>query len=150
MPGIKKIHRVSHAACDMFDLVADVEKYPEFLPMCENLSIRSRQIIGERERIVADMSIGYKLIRETFTSQVSLDKPGLEIEVRYIDGPFRYLENNWKFNQWDEDISEINFAVDYEFKSRALGALMGNMFELVFSKFTAAFESRANEIYGRR
>ena len=150
MPSFSKIHKVDHTAEDMFDLVADVECYPEFLPMCENLVVRSRRQKGERERIVADMSVAYKFIRESFTSQVTLDRPALSIDVQYVDGPFRYLENQWQFEQLEGHQCNVHFAIDYEFKSRALGLLLGNMFELVFSRFTRAFEERADQIYGRK
>ena len=93
------------------------------------------------------MSIAYKFIRESFTSQVTLNEPQLKLEVQYIDGPFKYLENDWEFKDIGKFKSEIYFDIDYEFKSRTLGLLMGNMFELVFSKLTRAFEKRADEIY---
>ncbi len=147
MPKFSKIHKVNHCASDMFKLVADVEQYPQFVPMCEKLIVRSRRKIGERERILADMSVAYKFIRESFTSQVTLNEPELQLEVQYIDGPFKYLENNWVFKDIGDSTSEIHFTIDYEFKSRALGLLMGSMFELVFSRFTRAFEKRADEIY---
>ncbi len=133
----------------MFDLVADVEKYPEFLPMCNKLIVRSRRRNGKRERIVADMGVAYKFIRESFTSQVTLDHENLVINVEYIDGPFRYLENKWNFIDTGEASCEINFAIDYEFKNRAMGMLMGAMFERVFSRFTSAFEKQADKIYGK-
>lgn len=132
----------------MFKLVADVENYPQFVPMCESLVIRSTRTNDEKQRILADMCVAYKFIRESFTSQVTLDNNNLKVDVHYIDGPFRYLENNWRFTDIDDERSEIEFKIDYEFKSRALGLLMGSMFELVFSRFTSAFEKRADEIYG--
>jgi len=147
MPKFSKIHKVDHRATDMFELVADIEQYPQFVPMCQRLVIRSRREKGDMERILADMSVAYKFISESFTSQVTLNKPKLEIEVEYIDGPFRYLENQWRFIELDNGGCEIHFAIDYEFKSKMLGRLLGSMFELVFSKFTAAFEKRADEIY---
>lgn len=150
MPKFDKIHRVNHSARNIFDLVADVESYPKFLPMCSALVVRSRRKIDQRERIVADMSVAYKIISETFTSQVTLNPDDLVIDVQYIDGPFRYLENRWSFKELDNQTSEINFSIDYEFKSRALGLLMGSMFELVFSRFTTAFEKRADEVYGSK
>jgi len=148
MPKFSKIHQVGHRAEDMFALVADIEQYPQFVPMCQKLVIRSRREKGDRERLLADMSVAYKFISESFTSQVTLNKPKLEIEVEYIDGPFRYLENQWRFVELEHNNCEIHFSIDYEFKSKMLGRLLGSMFELVFSKFTAAFEKRADEIYG--
>ena len=148
MPKYNKIHRVNHSASNMFELVADVENYPQFVPMCEKLVIRSTREIGERKRILADMSVAYKFIRESFTSQVTLNQPGLKVDVQYIDGPFRYLENKWYFENLGPNNCAIHFDIEYEFKSRALGLLMGSMFELVFSRLTSAFEKRADQIYG--
>jgi coenzyme Q-binding protein COQ10 len=149
MPKFSKIHQVGHRAEDMFELVADIDQYPQFVPMCKKLVIRSRRQKGDRERILADMSVAYKFISESFTSQVTLNKPKLEIDVEYIDGPFRYLENQWRFVELEHNTCEIHFLIDYEFKSKMLGRLLGSMFELVFSKFTAAFEKRADEVYGK-
>jgi coenzyme Q-binding protein COQ10 len=135
----------------MFDLVADVERYPEFVPLCKALKVRSRNTDGEgRETLTADMTVGYKLIRETFTSRVTLDKPNLRVRVEYIDGPFSRLENVWTFkDEPDGECSRVSFFIDYEFKSRTLGALMGSMFDAAFRKFASAFERRADAVYGR-
>jgi coenzyme Q-binding protein COQ10 len=94
------------------------------------------------------MTVGYKLIRETFTSRVALDKPALKVRVEYIDGPFSHLENIWTFRDEPEG-SRVGFFIDYEFRSRTLSALMGSMFDVAFRKFARAFEERANEVYGR-
>lgn len=131
----------------MFDLVADVERYPEFLPLCEALTVRSRREKGGNEILVADMSVGYKSIRETFTTQVMLRRTENIIDVKYIDGPFRYLENRWTFIPQGEEACDVVFFIDYEFKSRLLGGLMGSMFERAFMKFSAAFETRADRVY---
>jgi coenzyme Q-binding protein COQ10 len=132
----------------MFDLVADVERYPEFVPLCESLRVRRRSQSGEGiESLVADMSVGYKAIRESFTSRVTLDRARLRIDVEYVDGPFRYLENRWVFRSKSGG-SEIDFHINYEFRNFALGLLMGAMFDRAFRKFTTAFEERAREIYG--
>jgi len=148
MPQFETIRRVAHAAPDMFALVADVEKYPEFLPLCEGLSVRSRRERDGRTLLVADMTVGYKAIRETFTSQVHLKPDELTIDVKYLDGPFKYLSNIWRFDPQGEKACEIHFFIDYEFKSRILGAMMGAMFDRAFRMFTDAFEKRANVIYG--
>jgi len=98
VPSFRSERRVRHTAQEMFDLVADVERYPEFVPLCTSLRVRSRKPEGEgRETLIADMSVGYKLIRERFTSRVTLDRPQLRVEVRYVDGPFRHMENLWTF-----------------------------------------------------
>ncbi|TIT57943.1 MAG: type II toxin-antitoxin system RatA family toxin, partial [Mesorhizobium sp.] len=134
---------------EMFALVADVEAYPQFLPLCEALSVRSRKERDGRTILLADMSIGYKAIRETFTTQVLLKPDEKAIDVKYIDGPFKYLSNIWRFDPADSGC-EVHFFIDYEFKSRILGALMGTMFDRAFRMFAEAFEKRANQIYGAR
>jgi Oligoketide cyclase/lipid transport protein len=149
MPQFETRHRVAHTADQMFDLVADVERYPEFVPMCESLRVRHRKTLDDgREVLVADMAVGYKLVRETFTSKVTLDRTAGRILVEYIDGPFRFLENRWTFVPAGEGGCEVGFFISYEFRSRTLGALMGAMFDRAFRKFTEAFEARADRVYG--
>ena len=131
----------------MFALVADVEKYPLFVPMCESLAVKSRKERDGKELLVADMSVGYKLIRETFTSQILLDRAAMVIETKYIDGPFKYLNNRWLFTETGTDACNVHFFIDYEFKSRMLGMVMGSMFDIAFRKFTQAFETRADKVY---
>lgn len=150
MPSFRTTRRVPHAPDRMFDLVADVERYPEFLPLCTGLRVLRRSDEGEgRETLVAEMSIGYKAISERFTTKVVLDRRTFDIHVSYIDGPFRYLENRWSFRP-DGEGCAVQFAIDYEFRSIALGLLMGAMFDRAFKRFTDAFESRADTVYGRR
>ena len=151
MPLFRVERRVRHNAVEMFDLVADVERYPEFVPLCKALKVRSRNPEGDgREILVADMTVGYKLIRETFTSQVALDRRNLKVRVEYIDGPFSRLENVWTFKDEPEgEGSRVGFFIDYEFRSRTLGVLMGSMFDAAFRKFAGAFERRADAVYGR-
>ncbi|EXL05563.1 MULTISPECIES: type II toxin-antitoxin system RatA family toxin [Brucella] len=149
MPQFTTVRRVHHRAEQMFGLVADVEKYPQFLPMCEALSVRSRKERDGKSLLIADMTVGYKLIRETFTSQVLLKPEENVIDVKYLDGPFRYLDNRWTFKPvGDGSECDVEFFIDYEFKSRTLGLLMGTMFDLAFKKFSEAFEKRADQIYG--
>ena len=108
--------RVRHAAADMFDLVADVERYPEFVPLCRALKVRRR--IQEPEGVeilVADMTVAYKLVRETFSSRVTLDRPNLQILVEYLDGPFSHLENRWTFHPVGEQVCDVEFFIAYEF-----------------------------------
>ena len=149
MPSFRSERRVGHRAEQMFDLVADVERYPEFVPLCTSLRVRSRRPGGHgRETLIADMGVGYKMIREKFTSRVTLDKPRLRVVVEYIDGPFSRMENIWTFrNESDGERSVITFFIDYEFRSRVLGSLMGSMFDAAFRKFAQAFEERANQLY---
>ncbi|WP_431322184.1 type II toxin-antitoxin system RatA family toxin [Rhizobium sp. YTU87027] len=147
MPQFETHHSVPHSADQMFDLVADVEHYPQFLPLCEALSIRSRKERDGKILLIADMTVGYKAIRETFTTQVLLNRAERLIEVKYIDGPFRYLDNRWRFEETATG-SNVHFFIDYEFKSRILGAVMGSMFDRAFRMFSEAFETRATKIYG--
>lgn len=149
MPSYATDRRVSHSAEDMFDLVADVESYPSFVPLCEKLVVRGRAPANGKEVLVADMTISFKLIRETFASRVTLDRPGLKISATYLDGPFRYLDNRWSFVPLRDGESMVRFSIDYEFRSRTLSALMGTVFDRAFRKFAEAFEARADEIYGK-
>ena len=150
MPSFRTTRRVPHNAQEMFDLVADVERYPEFLPLCTGLRvIRRTKDDQDREKLVAEMSVGYRSIAERFTTRVMLDRKALDIHVSYIDGPFRYLENRWEFRPEENGGSAVHFSIEYEFRSIALGLLMGAMFDRGFRRFTEAFESRADDVYGR-
>ena len=150
MPSFRNERHVRHRAEQMFDLVADVERYPEFVPLCTSLRVRNRRPQGQgRETLIADMAVGYKMIRERFTSRVVLDKPRLRVVVEYIDGPFSHMENIWTFRDQPDARSLVTFFIDYEFRSRTLGALMGSMFDAAFRKFAQAFEARADVVYGR-
>ena len=132
----------------MFDLVADVEKYPVFLPFCTALTVKRREKSSDgREVLLCDMHVGYKSINERFTSRVTLDRPKLIVDVEYIDGPFRFLENRWRFEP-DVKGSVIDFHIAYEFRSRLLATLAGAVFDRIFRMFTGAFEARAKVVYG--
>ncbi len=149
MPQFTTTRRVKHPAADMFDLVADVERYPQFVPLCRALTVRRR--IEEPEGVqilVADMTVAYQLVRESFVSRVTLDRPNLQILVEYLEGPFSHLENRWTFHPTGERACEVEFFISYEFRSRMLGMLLGSMFDLAFRRFAAAFEARADKIYG--
>jgi coenzyme Q-binding protein COQ10 len=151
MPSFRSKRHVRHSAADMFDLVADVERYPEFVPLCESLKVRRRVASGEGvDILVADMSVAYKMFRESFTSRVTLDRPRLAITVEYLDGPFSRLENRWTFKPEGERASEVEFYISYDFRSRTLGLLMGAMFDAAFRRFAEAFEIRADQVYGRQ
>jgi coenzyme Q-binding protein COQ10 len=147
MPKFEATRRVAHVPERMFALVADVESYPQFLPLCEALTVRSRKERNGHTMLVADMTIGYKAIRETFTTQVLLKPDENTIDVSYIDGPFKYLSNVWRFEP-AEGGCMVRFFIDYEFKSRILGAVMGTMFDRAFRMFAEAFEKRADVVYG--
>jgi coenzyme Q-binding protein COQ10 len=149
MPQFSTRRLVHHSAASMYELVADVEHYPEFVPLCRALKVRRR--IPEPEGVevlVADMTVAYKFVRETFTSRVTLDRPNLHILVEYLQGPFSRLENRWSFHPTGERTCEVEFFISYEFKSRTLGLLMGSMFDVAFRRFAGAFERRADAIYG--
>jgi len=150
MPSFRTSRNVSHPATKMFDLVADIEKYPGFLPLCQALVVRHRsELPGGEEVLVADMTVGYKAIRESFTSRVTLDRAHQTIVAEYIDGPFRSLENRWTFRDRPAgEGSTVEFFITYEFKSRMLSLLMGSMFEGAFRRFAEAFEHRADQVYG--
>jgi coenzyme Q-binding protein COQ10 len=140
--------RVRHAASDMFDLVADIERYPEFVPLCRSTRVSRRTKVGEGvETLRSEMTVAYKMISETFVTRVTLDKPRLQIHVQYLEGPFRQLENRWTFRPLGEHASEVEFFISYEFRSRTLGFLMGSMFETAFRRFAEAFERRADVVF---
>jgi coenzyme Q-binding protein COQ10 len=149
MPNYVTTRRVPHSAEQMFDLVADVERYPEFVPMCERLKVRRRTTgVNGSEVLLADMSIGYKVIRESFTSRVALDREHLKILVEYVDGPFSHLENRWSFAPAPEG-SDVTFDIDYAFRSRTFQMLAGAVFDTVVRRMVQAFETRADALYGR-
>ena len=150
MPQFRTTRRVRHSAGDMFDLVADMERYPEFVPLCQSMKVRRRTSGAEGiEIVVADMTVAYKLLRETFTSRVTLDRANLQILVEYLNGPFSRMQNRWDFHPAGERACEVEFFISYQFKSRVLAMLMGAMFDAAFRRFSEAFERRADQIYGR-
>ena len=138
----KKILR--HSPEQMFDLVADVQRYPEFLPWCVGARVLSR----DEQVLVADLTIGFKMFRETFRSRVGLDRPG-HIHVTYETGPFRYLNNHWRFKPVPQGV-EVDFFVDFEFRSRILQMAIGVVFNEAVRLMVRAFERRAMMLYGRR
>jgi coenzyme Q-binding protein COQ10 len=133
----------------MFDLVADVERYPQFVPLCESLRVRSRSTdAAGRPVVVAEMGVGYGPIRETFISSVLIDRPSMTITASLLEGPFRHLLNRWRFAPHARG-AEVEFLIDYEFKSFALQMLMGAMFDRAYGKYVAAFEARADKVYAK-
>jgi coenzyme Q-binding protein COQ10 len=150
MPRFSSKRRVHHTALQMFDLVADVERYPEFVPLCQSLKIRQRTPQADgTEIVIADMTVSFKLVRESFTSRVTLDRANLKILVEYLKGPFSNLENRWTFEARSETDCDVGFFLAYEFKSRMLAILMGTMFDAAFQRFASAFEKRADVVYGK-
>jgi coenzyme Q-binding protein COQ10 len=150
MPQFSSKRRVSHSAPQMFDLVADVERYQEFVPLCKSLRIRQRTPKADgTEIVVCEMTVAFKLVQQAFTTRVTLDRPNLKIYVEYLQGPFSNLENRWSFEAKPDNGCDVGFFLSYEFKSRMLAMLMGTMFDTAFQRFAAAFEKRADAIYGR-
>ncbi len=171
MPRFETTRPVRHSAEFMFELVADIERYPEFVPMCESLFVKRRATDATGiTTLLADMAIGYKVIRETFTTRVELDHANLAIRVTYIDGPFKHLENRWTFvpaaspflalpgakpvPAFAADAAgescDVKFFIDYEFKSRTFQMLAGAVFEKVFRRMVEAFEKRADKLAQER
>jgi coenzyme Q-binding protein COQ10 len=144
MPTHAEKRVVPYTPQQIFDLVADVERYPEFLPWCVASRIRRRE--GQHV-FVADLAIGFKMVRERFTSRVCLDHPDC-IDVTYHEGPFRYLTNHWQFSADDRGHCIINFYIDFEFRSRTLQAVIGRLFNEAVQRMVSAFERRAEVLYG--
>ena len=146
MPKFTTRRWVAFSPRQMYDVVADVESYPDFLPLCEGLRVLSRTKLENKEELTAVMDVGYKAIRESFTTRVELDPKTPRIDVSYLDGPFRYLNNNWQFEK-NGTGCDVSFFIDYEFKSAVIGMLVGAMFDKAFRKFSTAFEERAKDVY---
>ena len=149
MPTFETTRRVPYTAEQMFAVVADVERYPEFVPLCEQLVVKTREVGSTHTTLTAAMSVGYHAIRETFTSRVTLRPERKEIDVAKIDGPFARLTNRWRFRDVPGG-SEIHFHIYYAFASRVLSLLMGTVFDKAVRKYTEAFEARARTLYGTR
>ena len=131
----------------IFELVGDVAQYPEFLPWCTGARIRDKQQTATGETMIADLMIGFKMVRERFTSRVDLDRTNLRIDVEYLQGPFRHLRNHWTF--YDEpDGCRIEFFLEFEFSSLMLQKLIGVLFHEAVRRMVTAFEARAKQLYG--
>ncbi len=147
MPSFETTRPVAFTPTQMFDLVADVEHYPLFLPLCEGIRVIARETDGDVTVVVAAMTVGYGAIRETFTSRVTLDRAHMRVRADLVEGPFRQLENRWTFTETATGC-DVRFAIAYEFKSFMLQMLVGGLFDQAFRKFTQAFENRAGQVYG--
>jgi coenzyme Q-binding protein COQ10 len=142
-------HPVAHSAEEMFSLVANVEDYPNFLPLCEALKImRREEDSGGKDVLVATMTVGYGLIHESFTTRVHLDRAARGILVEYLDGPFSFLENRWRFEPSGANACEVGFYIAYAFRSRLFERLVGGLFARAVERYASAFEARADTIYG--
>ncbi|MCX7384460.1 MAG: type II toxin-antitoxin system RatA family toxin [Alphaproteobacteria bacterium] len=142
MPTHAESRAVAYTAEQLFDLVADVARYPQFLPWCVGARVRTKS----ESELVADLTIGFGPFRESFTSRVALDRPGA-IRVRYENGPFRYLNNHWTFTP-DARGCKVDFFVDFEFRSRILQAAIGVVFHEAVRRMVNAFLERARIVYG--
>ena len=147
MPKQEESKTVNYSKDTMFDLVADIDRYDEFLPWCNNSKIINTSIKDDIKIVIADLEIGYDQFVYTYRSEVKLHKDKSEINVRNLDGPFKYLENNWKFVTVNESECEIHFKIDFELNITLFDILMRKFFDLAFQKMVDAFISRANEIY---
>lgn len=144
MPHHHERRVVPYTADQMFDLVADVERYPKFLPWCTAVRIKSR----DGNVFTADLLAAFGAFRENFTSRVTLHKTAQSITVEYLDGPFRHLTNKWHFEPQADGGSVVDFDIDFAFKSRALEMLISKVFTKAVTKMTAAFDARAHALYG--
>jgi coenzyme Q-binding protein COQ10 len=142
MPTHAEHKLVAYRPDQLFDLVADVDKYPQFLPWCVGARVRSRSAT----EVVADLTIGFGPFRESFTSRVTLQRPE-KISVRYENGPFRYLNNQWGFRS-ESGGCRVDFFVDFEFRSRILQAAIGVVFNEAVRRMVNAFLKRARDVYG--
>lgn len=143
MPGIHEVRRLPYSAKQMFDLVADVGRYGEFLPWVVATRVKS----DDGTHMVADMLVGFKSLREKFTSEVEKHDAS-EIKVHYLDGPLKDLDNRWLFRPLGERQCEIEFCVDFTFRNPLFEKLAGQYFDKAFRKMVSAFEERASELYG--
>ena len=150
MPTFHSLRHVRHNADEMFSLVANVERYVEFVPYCWRSQVRTRaQVAPGVETMIADMGFGYGVIRQGFATRDTLDANRRRIEVGYLDGPFRRFENVWRFEP-EGDGCRVDFFTEYELANRTLAQLVGSLFDQVFRKMSAAFEARADAVYGKR
>ena len=150
MPRHREVRRLPWSATEMFDLVADVGRYGEFLPWVKGMRVGPARVQDDGTSIVvADMVVGFRMIRESFRSRVMLDRPG-HLHVDYLDGPMKYLFNDWHFRELDGGGCDVDFAVDFQFRNRAFETLAGLFFTEAFEKMVAAFVTRAEVLYGPR
>ena len=140
--------RLPYTARQMYDLVADVGSYPEFLPWCAAARIRSREPQGAGEVMLADLVISFKVFRERFGSRVTLDPEAMAIDTEYLDGPFHHMVSNWRFRDLDGGGCEVSFDVDFEFRNRILQSAVGLVFYDAMQRIVRAFERRAADLYG--
>lgn len=148
MPTHRETRVLPYSAQQMYDLVADVGRYPEFLPWCAASRIRSRVPDEGREVMLADLVIAFKVFRERFGSRVVLDPEALHVDTEYLDGPFKYLKSWWQFRAREDGQCDVEFFVDFEFKNIVLQKLIGVVFNEAMHRVVRAFEARAKALYG--
>ncbi len=141
--------RLPYTPDEVFDLVADIERYPEFLPWCESLKVLSRETRGAAELLTAEMTIAFNVYRERIKTEVTLDRAGRNIRVRYLKGPFKRLETAWQF-AGEGAGTLVDFDIAYEFRSTALQMVVGFFFEEAVRRMVAAFDARAAKLYRKR
>jgi len=151
MPTHAEKRRLPYSAAEMFALVADCPAYPEFLPWCAAVRTRARRAKANGTEVVeSEMVVSFKVFRERFGSRVTLDPAANRIDVVYLDGPFRYLNNHWQFIPQGEKACDVDFFIDFEFRTRALRAVIGVVFGEAVRRIVRAFETRAEHLYGKR
>lgn len=148
MPTHSEKRIMPHSAEQMYSLIADIEKYEEFLPWVSAARITNRQSLETKEVVDADLVVSFKVFREKFGSRVTLDPTTYKIDVAYLDGPFKYLNNHWRFTPVDDGSCEVDFFVDFEFRSFILQKMIGVVFSEAMERIVRAFEARANTLYG--
>jgi coenzyme Q-binding protein COQ10 len=151
MPTHAEIRRMPYSVAEMYALIADVASYPEFLPWCSGTRIRARTPQPDGSEVLeVDLVISFKVFRERFGSRVTLRPAQSKIDVEYLDGPFRYLNNHWRFKVVGDTACEVDFFVDFEFRSKTLQAIIGVVFHEAMRRIVRAFEQRAAQLYGNR
>ncbi|RLJ41670.1 coenzyme Q-binding protein COQ10 [Litoreibacter meonggei] len=150
MPSHREKRKLPYSADQMYALVADVAKYPEFLPWCSAARIRSRAEEGAAEVMLADLVISFKVFRERFGSKVTLWADDMKIDTEYLDGPFKFLKSTWDFRALGDCECEVEFFVEFEFKNRILQGAAGLFFNEAMQRVVRAFEARAQELHGQK
>lgn len=148
MPTHSETRHLPYTAQQMYDLVADVARYPKFLPWCAAARIRNTYEAGEATILEADLVISFKVFRERFGSRVTLFADDKKIDTEYLDGPFRYMKSNWSFEDAEDGGCNVSFFVDFEFKNAVLQGIIGVVFNEAMHRIVRAFERRAAELYG--
>jgi coenzyme Q-binding protein COQ10 len=149
MPLHRETRIVPYTAEQMYAVVAAIDRYPEFLPWCSKLVVREREKDGDIEYVTAEMFVSYLALQERYVSRVRLDYPALIIEARHVEGPFRRLDNRWRFVPLARG-SEVHFLIDFAFSNPVLSAVAGAAFGLVAARMQQAFITRADALYGAR